>query len=508
MNSNNKRIAQNTLLLYFRLLVTMGVSLFTSRIILKVLGIEDFGIFSLVSGVIAMFGFLDMTLGSATFRFLSIEIGRKDYIQLKKLFSISITSHIIFAIIILILAESIGLWFLNTHLVISPDRLQAANWVYQFALLSFLTNMITAPYNAIIISHEKMNIYAYMSIIEVILKLLIVFTLQWFDFDKLKLYAILTFSVSFCIRMAYRSYCKFKFQECKYHYVWDTKLLKSFFTFSGWSIFGNLAGISAHQGLTLIINMFFGTVVNAAMGIANQVNTAIVNFVSNFQTAYNPQILKTYTSGNRQDFINLVIITSKGSFMLLFILSMPVFINCAPILRLWLTEVPAHTATFCQLMILLSLIDTLSAPLWMTVQANGQIKTYQLCISFITFCNLPLAYYILKIGYPVESALVVRITMSLISLIFRLCYLRHLIHFPVTLFIQKVLYRVFIIVVATLPIPLICLEIWNNETLIGLITIFCISFVCACLATFFLGLTKQEKRPILNMLHSKIQLFR
>jgi O-antigen/teichoic acid export membrane protein len=279
---NNKRIAKNTLMLYFRMLLIMGVSLYTVRIVLNTLGVEDYGIYNVVGGIVVMFSFLSNTMASASQRFFAFELGRKDYDQLKKTFSMTVTIYLIIAVIILILAETLGLWFLNTQLSIPVERMETANWVYQFTIFSFMMTMLTVPYNAAIVAHERMNVYAYVSIVEAFLKLLIVYILVLFSYDKLKLYAILMFGVTTFITLIYRTYCKRQFQECSYNFYWEKPLFKELIGYSGWNLFGAIAGILNNQGINILLNIFFGPIVNAARAIAYQVNTAVNQFVTNF----------------------------------------------------------------------------------------------------------------------------------------------------------------------------------------------------------------------------------
>ncbi len=326
-SSKTKQIAKNTSLLYFRMLITMIVTLYTSRIVLNTLGIEDFGIYNIIGGVIILFTFLNVAMSNTTQRFLSFELGRNDMEQLKKTFSMSMTAHISIALIVFLLSETVGLWFINTQLNIPAERMNAANWVYQFSILTFVFQIIRVPYNASIIAYERMSFYAYISIIEVILKLAVVFLLQKGGFDKLIFYSILLFIVSIIILYAYKVYCNKKFKISRYYFFWDGSLYKNIMSFSGWSLMGSVASISANQGINILLNIFFGVAVNAAMGIANQVNGALNSFVVNFQTAFKPQIVKSYAEGDKKYLTQLILQTSKFSFFLFFIVSIPILLN-------------------------------------------------------------------------------------------------------------------------------------------------------------------------------------
>lgn len=300
--SNNKRIAKNTMMLYIRMLLSMIVSLYTSRVVLNILGVEDYGIYNVVGGVVVLFSFLNNAMASATQRFLNFELGRGDVLEVKRIFSISMTSYICIALLVLFLSETVGLWFFNTQLNIPSSRIDAASWVYQMSIFTFCFSILRIPYNASVIAYERMSFFAYISIIEVLMKLLIVYLLVLGSIDKLILYAILIFVVTVLVNAIYQFYCKHMFEICTYSFFWDKILFKKIIGFSGWSLFGSLANMSAQQGVNFLLNIFYGVTVNAAVGIANQVSSAIYAFISNFQTAFNPQLIKSYASGEKEYF--------------------------------------------------------------------------------------------------------------------------------------------------------------------------------------------------------------
>ena len=318
--SNNKRIARNTAMLYIRMLLIMGVTLYTTRIVLRILGVEDFGIYNVVGGVITMASFLSASMSSAIQRFLSFELGKNNLIQLQRVFSISINLHLIVAIAIFILAETLGLWFINTQLAIPPERLIAANWVYQFSIFAFIVNIISVPYNAVILAYEKMNIFAYIGIVEVLLKLTAAFALNWFGFDKLALYAIFIFIISLIVRIFYGIYVKRNIQDCTYSFFWDKKLFNTLLNFAGWNLWGNIAFVTYNQGINILLNIFFGPAINAARAIAYQVNSALNSFVANFQLALKPQIIKSYAIGDNSYMHSLIFSGAKYSFFLMILL--------------------------------------------------------------------------------------------------------------------------------------------------------------------------------------------
>ena len=359
-SDNNKRIAKNTLLLYFRMLFTMAVSLYTSRVVLNTLGVEDFGVYNVVGGVVAMFGFINGSMSSATQRYITFALGKGDKTWLQTVFSTTLQIHTLIAGIIVLLGETVGLWFLYNKMQIPADRMDAAFWVLQCSIVATIVMIISVPYNADIIAHEKMSAFAYISILEVVLKLVIVYMLVVFSFDKLILYAFLLLAIQLLIRFCYSIYCNRHFEETKYRHVWDKALFKEMTGFAGWSLFGNLAGVLFSQGLNMLLNVFFGPIVNAARAVAVQVQSAIQQFVGNFQMALNPQITKTYAKGELGDMHSLMFRSARFSFFLLYFLSLPVLFETNFILTIWLKTVPENTVVFLRIMICTSLIYTLS----------------------------------------------------------------------------------------------------------------------------------------------------
>lgn len=479
----------------------MLVSLYTSRVILNTLGVEDYGIYNVVGGVVTMFAFFNSAMSSATQRFLSFEIGKGDFVQLRKTFNATQIIHIGIAVLIFILAETVGLWFVKTYLVIPSERLEAAIWVYHFSVLSFMVSIIQVPYNATIIAHERMNVYAYVSIIEVLLKLLIVFMLTWITYDKLILYGILHFGVMFLIAAIYRIYTRRNFEETKFEVVRDKKLYKTLISYSGWNLFGNIAGVAQGQGINIILNIFFGPVVNAARGIATQVQSAVNSFVSNFQMAVKPQIIKSYAANEKDYMISLIIQSSKYSFYLLFILSLPIILEVDQILKIWLITVPEYASIFTVLVLVIILINSISGPLMTAVQAAGKIAIYQAVIGTLLFLTLPISYVFLKLGYPPEVTLYITIVIEVIALIFRFFFLKRLMNFPIFRFIKEVLLKNFAIVIISTIFPLI---IRNTmcESIQRLVLTVLISIIWNGLVIYYIGLSKVQK----SFIHSKLNL--
>lgn len=375
---NNKRIAKNTLLLYFRMLFLMAVSLYTSRIVLNALGVEDFGIYNVVGGVVTMFSVLSGSLSAAISRFITYEIGKGNQDKLNKIFSSAVTIQLGLAGIIILLAETIGIWFLNIKMNIPELRMEAANWVFQFSILTFAINLISVPYNACIIAHEKMSAFAYISILEAIGKLAIAYLIVVSPMDKLIFYAILMCIVALIVRFTYGNYCKRHFSECTYHFIWDKQLLKQMFGFAGWNFIGAASAVLRDQGGNVVINLFCGPTVNAARGIAFQVNTAVNQFVTNFMTALNPQITKSYAAGNKEYMMTLIFQGARLSFYMLLLLSLPILINTHYILGLWLKLVPDHAVLFVQLVLIFAMSESISQPLITAMLATGKYVTIRL----------------------------------------------------------------------------------------------------------------------------------
>ena len=498
-SENNKRIAKNTLLLYFRMLLTMLVSLYTSRVVLNALGVEDYGIYNVVGGVVAMFSILSSSLSAAISRFITFELGRKDLDKLKRVFSSAVTIQIGLALIIILLAETIGLWFLNEKMVIPSERMTAANWVFQFSILTFAVHLISVPYNAAIIAHEKMSAFAYISILEVIGKLIVAFSIAIIPMDKLIYYGLLLMIIAVSICLVYGIYCKKKFEECIFYLYFDRALLKQMFSFAGWNFIGASSSVLRDQGGNLIINLFCGPAVNAARGIAIQVSHAIQGFVTNFMTALNPQITKSYASGNHDYMITLIFQGARLSFYILLILSLPVILNTHYILSLWLGVVPEHTVTFIQLVLIFAMSESLANPLITAMLATGNIRNYQLVVGGLQILNLPISYLFLRVGYPPESVFIVAIVISIGCEIARLYMLRKMINLPVLTFLKEVYFNVIIVSFSATIIPCIIINRMEENFANLLLTSF-LCVVCTSVSILYIGCKKNERTFILRKL--------
>ena len=491
-SENNKRIAKNTLFLYFRMLLTMGISLYTVRIVLDTLGIKDYGIYNIVGGFVSMFAFFRTSMSSATQRFLAFELGCKNYVKLKQTFSLILLIYAGIALLFFILAETIGLWFLNTQMTIPDERMNAANWVYQFSIFSFIVTILTVPYNAIIIARERMNIFAYISIFEVILKLIIVYLLIILPYDKLKIYSVLTLCVTIIITFLYKSYCKKKYEESKYIFYWNKIIFYQLVSFSGWSLFGSLSGVLKNQGINVLLNMFFGPVINAARGIAFQVNNTLVQFVSNFYTSVRPPVIKSYASENRGYTDTLVYYSSKYSYFLLLLLSVPVIIEAPIILNIWLKVLPDYAVIFTRLVIFDALINSISYPLMTLSEATGRIKWYQIIVGTTQMLNLPVAYWVLSVNYPPQAAFYTTIIISCICIIFRLVILKRTANMNIQKYVGNVIIPIAKVTLFSFVIPIIVLlEI--NESIFRLIANGLLSMLWTLLIIYTLGMFKAER---------------
>lgn len=492
-SANNKRIAKNTLMLYVRMLFTMAVSLFTSRVILQTLGIEDYGIYNVVGGVITMFTFINSAMVSSTQRYLNFELATGNEEKLKSIFNTSLQIHALIALAIILLGETVGLWFLMNKLVIPEVRMTAAMWVYQCSILSCAVGIMSTPYNADIIAHEKMSAFAYISILDVVLRLLIVYLLVISPYDKLIVYAILILAIQLLIRYIYTRYCNKHFKETLFEWRINRPLLKEMAGFAGWSFWGNLAGILYTQGLNMMLNIFFGPVVNAARAIAVQVQAAVQQFVGNFQMALNPQITKNYASGNLDQMHSLMFRSARFSFLLLFFISLPVILETEFILSVWLKTVPDDAVIFTQIMICISLIYTTANPCVIANQATGKVKVYQMVVGGILLTILPISYIVLKLGAPAYSVFIVHFCVESVAQFSRMYMLRKLINLPMRRYLQNI----YIPIVATVAVAVVLPVIvhmqmengWLRFIAVGLTSVLSVG-ICA----FFIGFTKSERQ--------------
>ena len=502
-SDNNKRIAKNTLLLYFRMLFMMVVSLYTSRVILNALGVEDFGIYNVVGGVVAMFSVISGSLSAAISRFITYELGKGDQSKLNKIFSASVTIQLLLSLIIVVLIESVGVWFLNAKMTIPAERMTAANWVLQFSIVTFVINLISVPYNAAIIAHEKMSAFAYISILEAVGKLTIAFLIIVSPIDKLIFYAILMCSVAVIVRLTYGHYCKKHFSECTYHFHWDKEILNKMFGFAGWSFIGCSAAVLIGQGVNVITNLFFGVTANAARGVATQVEGAIRQLVNNFMTALNPQITKTYAAGEHDYTLKLVYQGAKFSFFLTLFIAIPFLLEIDYILKIWLGIFPNEAPMFVRWAIAIIMADVLSQPIITANAASGKIKKYQLVVGGYNMTIFPLVFICFKLGLPAFSAYVVHFVVFFSNLFIRIRLMRGILNITYVDYIKKVLVRIIPVFLTALLVP-ICLYYNMAGGIVRLAANIAITVIELPLIIYAIGLTKSERITIKTFITNKI----
>ncbi|MBQ0075128.1 MAG: lipopolysaccharide biosynthesis protein [Prevotella sp.] len=502
--SNNKRIAKNTLLLYARMLLMMIISLYTSRVILNALGVEDYGIYNVVGGVVSMFSILSGSLSAAISRFITYELGKGDRERLRNVFCTAINVQIFLIIIISILLETVGLWFLNNKMVIPTDRLLAANWVFQFSVITFAIHLWSVPYNASIIAHERMSAFAYISIFDAIARLAISFVILKNPFDRLIYYAVLIFFVGLIQRFLYTSYCKRHFIECHFRLMYDKSITKEIFSFAGWNFIGSSSAILRDQGGNMILNLFFGPTVNAARGVAMSVNHTVTGFVTNFMTAINPQITKSYASGDRNYMFKLVFQGARLSYYILFILALPILFTTQYLLEIWLGIVPEHSVHFARLVLIFTLSESLANPLVTVMLATGNIRNYQLIVGGCQLLNLPVSYMFLCIGYPPESVFMVAIGISALCEMMRLIMLRKMIKLSVRSFLRNVYFNVIEVSIIASIMPFVLIQYMGINTLMDFINMALLSILSAILTIYFIGCNNQDRAIVHNALRKII----
>lgn len=502
--SNNKRIAKNTMMLYIRMLISMIVSLYTSRVVLNTLGAEDYGIYSVVGGVVAMFGFLNGAMSGATSRFLTYEMGRGDEQKLHETFSSALMVHFCIAIAILILAETIGLWFLDRKLVIPEERMHAAHIVYQLSILSSMIGITQVPYNASIIAHEKMNIYAYVEIINVSLKLLIVYLLVIGNFDKLILYAILTLFVSIVIACIYRLYCVKKFNECHFRLVWNKGIIKNLLSFSSYNLYGNFGSIVNLQGTNFVLNNLFGVILNSASSIATTVSNVANSFSSNMMVAFRPRITKCYAQGDIKTFQDLLIWSEKLILLVYAFISIPIFIEIDTILTIWLKNVPPFTNVFCRCILVNIYFETIRYIITMGIHAVGRVKIISVFTGTTLLLNPIIIYALLSYTttplYTYYSTILCNIILCIIDAILIKKYIP-------SLDLKKICFPLIKSVFITIFILIICLYINNflKPGFVRLIFTTGFSITGLIMLFYFILLNKEQKNTVNKFIMSKLK---
>lgn len=497
---NNKRIAKNSLFLFIRMLFSMAVSLYTTRAIIEILGVTDFGIYNVVGGVIVFFGFLSQTMSTTTSRFITTALGKNDTDLLHKVFCMSMNFHIGIALLTLIVGETIGLWFVLNKLIIPTDRIIAALWLYHASVLSICVSILNVPYNATIIAHENMGAFAYISILQVISKLLIVLILPFINADRLIIFSILTISVSIIIQIIYWQYSYRKYNESHFNWLWNKKIWKEMSGFASWNVAGDLAFMCNTQGLNILLNMFFGPIVNAARGVAVQVESVMIQFIGNFQTAINPQITISYASGNIDQTKNLIYKASKFCFFLMFFIAVPIFLEIDYILELWLKNVPDHTIAFVRLTILMVSFDCLSRPLHLAINATGKVKIYQIIQSSIYLMFLPISYTLLRL-YQLQPGYIILILVvfKFLMLLVRIERVKSLVGISYRKYISYVIFPSLLCLCITIILPIIITN-FIEPSFYRIILTSIVSIIISILTIFICGLTNNEKEFLKNQI--------
>lgn len=504
-SENTKRIAKNAIMLYIRMLFSMLVSLYTSRVVLNVLGVEDYGIYNVVGGFVAMFSLITNALSASVSRFLTYELGRGNIERLKEVFATSFLIQCILAGVVFVLSESIGIWFLNTQMVIPDDRIYAANWVFQASVLSLVLGLLSTPYNASIISHERMTAFAYVGMLDVVMRLLIVLFIAYssLEFDLLIIYSLLLLFEGGMLQGIYLWYCKRNFEECHLSFRFNKEYLKRMYSFAGWNFIGSSSGLLKDQGVNILLNLFTGPVVNAARGIATSVNLAVYSFAGNFMITLNPQITKSYASNDREYVFSLVKRGTRFSYYIVLLLILPIIFETDFILTLWLNHFPNHTVNFIRLILCLLLCDILSHTLITLQLATGKIRNYQIVVGGMQLMNFPLSYFCLKIGFPPESTLLIAIFISIFCLMLRLLFLRRMTGLSIKGYLYDVCLNVFIVTIVASVLPAIVYCCLIDGWLRFLLIIF-VAMISVFLSVYFIGCNIVERQFVLSKLYKII----
>lgn len=504
--SSNKTIAKNTLFLYFRMMFTMVVLLYTSRVNLSVLGIEDNGIYQVVGGTVAMFSFLNASLSGATSRFMTYEIGIGNTENIKKTFASALIIHIFLAFLIVVLAETVGIWFLENKMVIPETRMHAARIVYQFSIITCVCSILQVPYIAAIISHEEMSVFAYISILEVVLKLIICYLLYIMPFDKLVIFGGLTLVVSISIQLVYRHYCIRHFQECRFIWMKDMSIIRPMLTFSSWDLLGNFSVMARGQGVNLVMNTFFGPIINSAAGFSQTIGGAVLSFSNNFLTAMRPPIVKAYSQQNIAEMESLMINASKYSLALLLMLSIPFVYESTFILNVWLKTPPPYTDVFCVLELMLSLFSSAFLPLMFAIHATGRVRLMSLLDGSIWFLTLPFTYLFFNLGLSPITPYVIKLILLVfvVNVNVRITK-KNIPKFDVLLYLKRAVYPAFTVCIIVFTITFVIYSIFDEGGLLRFLTICATSVISVSFSTYFILMNKTQRKKIRNIIRKIIK---
>lgn len=502
--SNNKRIAKNAVLLYIRMLLSIVVSLYTSRVVLQTLGVDDYGIYGVVGGIVALFSFLNASMSGATSRFITFSLGQGDKQKVRDTFSTALIIHIGIAICIVLLSETVGLWFLENKLVIPTERMNAARIVYQLSILAMAVQVTQVPYNASIISYEKMDVYAYVELLNVFLKLGIVYLLMIIHRDKLVLYAVLVLMVNIIVAGTYRLYCIRKFDTCKFHWVFDKNTLIPMLSFSGWDLYGNMCYTVRQQGVNMLINMFFGVALNAASSVATSVQGVVANLSANVVQAFRPQIIKRYSQNSFKEMESLMCNSLKYSVLLFIIIGVPLAYEMYPIMKLWLGTVPVMALEFCIFLLALSLFNLINSVLVIAIEATGRIKGISFITGSIYLLTIPIVYLLFKYvtDNPLFSYIASLITMIMV-VVSNLLLLHHQIQsLSIRGLIKSILQAFFIALVAT---PSLYISHFVSGTISHILTSFISYITTLAILTYFFGLDRDTRDVLTKYVFAKLK---
>lgn len=495
---NNKRIAKNTLVLYFRMLFLMAVTLYTSRVVINALGFEDYGIYTAVGGFVAMFAVISNSLTAAISRFITYTIGSGNKEKLNRVFTTSLMIQGLIAGVVLLLLETGGIWFLNFHMTIPEDRLLASNFVMQFSIFTFVVQLINVPYNAAIIAHEHMSAYAFISILNAVGTLFVALIVKFStNIDQLILYSLLLALVAVVVRFVYGWYCSHHFEECKFRFTYNKPLLKEILSFAGWNFFGASSAVLRDQGINVLLNIYCGPVVNAARGIAMQVSSAVQSFSGSFTSALNPQITKQFAAGEMAYTFKLCFKGARFSFYLLLLLSLPIFVEAEKVLNLWLGNIPPHTVNFVRLIVVYAMVESISSTLITLMLATGNIKKYQIVVGGTQLLNFPIALFLLYLGAEPEYTMVATILIAMLCMFFRLRMLQGMVGLPILEFMKSVIVNIVVVTIVASVIPVAMLFMVESTWIRFFLSILC-SLTMTCLSVYFVGCNLSERAMLLN----------
>lgn len=499
---DKKRLAKNTLVLYIRTLITMLLGLLSSRLILNTLGVDNYGIYNLIGGIVAMFSVISSTLSSSTQRFINFELGKNNESRIQKIFSTSLNIHLLLSIIVLILGESIGLYFINNGINISEDRMYAANIVFQFSLATFVIQILGTPYNALIIAHERLDIFAYGTILEAVLKLILIIVVAHAGGDSLVYWASSLFFISLIVSSLYYFFCRCKYKESMYILIKDRIIYKQVLSYTGWNFLGITSSVFSTQGINIISNIFFGVKINAARGMATQVEGVINSFVNNFSTSLNPQIVKAYASSDIHYFNSLLKYGTKYSYFLLLIIAIPILLETQELLTLWLRIVPPYALVFVRLTVIFLLFQILSNTLITAINATGKIKIYQVWISIFLMFNFVCSLFLFKLGASPTSSYMVIVINSIVCIILRVVILNKIVKINVKDFLLNVVARCLLIMLITISVS----YYFQASVSIGgfFIEIIFSEIVCLTLIAS-IGFSKKEKAKFIRTIKDNLK---